>query len=158
FSMQVRSLQGYLRSLKAPLAGVGCPDKALQDIEQTCTALEAFADLEVGQLVPLLQMTEEYRLTGILPDLRDPLRPLVRCLARPETPVEESKAAADSIELKKGKVEQLRNFGLRLDPGFPPSSKTDKKVVLADVQQAFQERRDPATAQQQRLERLRPLI
>ena len=70
--MQVRSLQGYLRSLKEPLTASNCSPAVVNDLERACVALNPFSGLDLGQLVELLTVADEYRKTGILPD--DPLR------------------------------------------------------------------------------------
>src|SRR5262245_62112838 len=106
--MLVRSLQGYLRSLRQRLEATGCAPKVLQDLDNTCNALNHFAELDVGQLAELLEVTNEYRRTGVIPDLNDPFRPLVRAMANSQTTPDDFETLLTGLNAKKVTPQQLR--------------------------------------------------
>lgn len=71
--MKVSVLQQYLRSLAAPLQSAGAV-KPASDLEQTCQALEPFADQDFTQLAASLARADEFHRTKLLPMLKSKSR------------------------------------------------------------------------------------
>ena len=72
--MKVSVFQQFLRSLAAPLQSAGAV-KPANDIEQTCQALEPFADQDFAQLAASLVQAQEFHQTKLLPMLKSKTRP-----------------------------------------------------------------------------------
>src|SRR5437764_5491309 len=71
--MKVSVLQQFLRSLAAPLQSAGAA-KPANDLEQTCQALEPFADQDFAEFAAHLARTEEFHRTKLLPMLKSKSR------------------------------------------------------------------------------------
>jgi flagellar biosynthesis chaperone FliJ len=71
--MKVSVFQQFLRSLAAPLQSAGAA-KPANDIEQTCQALEPFADQDFAQLAASLLQAQEFHQTKLLPMLKSKTR------------------------------------------------------------------------------------
>ena len=71
--MKVSVLQQFLRSLAAPLQSAGAAKQA-NDLEQTCQALEPFADQDFAHLAASLVPTQEFHQTKLLPMLKSKSR------------------------------------------------------------------------------------
>ena len=71
--MKVSVLQQFLRSLAAPLQSAGAA-KPANDLEQTCQALEPFAEQDFAQLAAFLVRAEEFDRTKLLPMLKSKSR------------------------------------------------------------------------------------
>jgi flagellar biosynthesis chaperone FliJ len=67
--MKVSVLQQFLRSLAAPLQSAGAV-KPANDLEQTCQALEPFAEQDFAQLAAFLVQAQEFHQTKLLPMLK----------------------------------------------------------------------------------------
>jgi hypothetical protein len=67
--MKVSVLQQFLRSLAAPLQSAGAAKQA-NDLEQTCQALEPFAEQDFAHLAASLVQAQEFHQTKLLPMLK----------------------------------------------------------------------------------------
>jgi|GEM_PF-2877208 hypothetical protein len=72
--MKVSVLQQFLRSLAAPLQSAGAAKQA-NDLEQTCQALEPFAEQDFAHLAASLVQAQEFHQTKLLPMLKSKSRP-----------------------------------------------------------------------------------
>ena len=72
--MKVSVFQQFLRSLAAPLQAAGAV-KPANDLEQTCQALEPFAEQDFAQLAAFLVRAQEFDRTKVLPLLKSKARP-----------------------------------------------------------------------------------
>ncbi len=71
--MKVSVFQQFLRSLAAPLQSAGAA-KPANEIEQTCQALEPFADHDFAELAASLAQAQEFHRTKLLPMLKSKSR------------------------------------------------------------------------------------
>jgi flagellar biosynthesis chaperone FliJ len=71
--MKVSVLQQFLRSLAAPLQSAGAAKQA-NDLEQTCQALEPFAEQDFAHLAASLVQAQEFHQTKLLPLLKSKSR------------------------------------------------------------------------------------
>ena len=71
--MKVSVFQQFLRSLAGPLQSAGAAKQA-NDIEQTCQALEPFADQDFAHLAASLVQAQEFHQTKLLPLLKSKSR------------------------------------------------------------------------------------
>ncbi len=71
--MKVSVLQQFLRSLAAPLQSAGAAKQA-NDLEQTCQALEPFAEQDFAHLAASLVQAQEFHQTKLLPMLKSKTR------------------------------------------------------------------------------------
>ena len=146
--MKVSTLQQFVRSLVAPMQHAGANGKMIEDIEQSCAALDPYAGLELSELTDLLRQIKEFRDTGKWPEppakqpkTRKPpapkkdasqiilefsqkVRSLEKKAASPDSTREDLISELGALKLEKLTVPQL--VGIARELGYQPEAKAKK--------------------------------
>jgi hypothetical protein len=132
--MLISNLQQFIRLLAPPLSAAGLNQSAGKNVtaslESLAAALEPFAGMSTEQLTELLQAAQEYRRTGILPEVMTSKKK--PSSAKPKAPKAPKITPAHAV----AKLRDLQERSLDLDPAeIAREVQTLSSLTLKEIQQ-----------------------